>query len=586
MRVLPTPRHRAVAAAVMLVVVAGAVTTMVVGRGDGAPRVPLSDAVNAIEAGRVREATIDEGAQVVRLTLADGSKREALYPADFAPELSERLLAKDVRLQTELPRATPLAARIALLAFLLLVLGALLYPMMRGRLRVGAFARGRGELIEVPSTRFSDIAGADEAVLELEELVEVLHDPERYHEAGAKVPHGVLLVGPPGTGKTLLARAVAGEAGVPFFSISGSDFVETFVGVGASRVRAIFDRARKHGRAIIFIDEIDAVGKARGGGGGNGSADEREHTLNQLLVEMDGFTSSGVIVLAATNRNDVLDPALTRPGRFDRVVHVAAPDRKGRTKILELYAKARRMHRDVDLVALARRTPGMTGADLAQLVNAAALTAARESAPEITPSHLDDALATRVLGRERRSATLTDRDRRITAWHEAGHALAAMLLPDADDPVIVTIVPRGPAGGVTWMSGNDNALLTRREASARLVVAMGGRAAEELVLDGDFTQGAAGDFASATSLAWQMVTEYGMSTLGVTRLTPELLAAGTMADTVHATVDQMCTEALDLARALLLTHRPFLEAVAASLLVDETLDLSELRDLEARFGAP
>ncbi len=584
MRLLPTPRHRVVAAAGLLVLLAAIATTVFAGRGDGAKRVPLSVAVKDIEGGRVRAATLDEGDQIVRLTLRNGDEIESVYPTEFAAPLSERLLANDVRLETDRPRSTPLAARIALMVFMILVLGAILFPMLKGRLRVGAFAKGRGELIEIPSTRFSDIAGAEEAVQELQELVEVLHDPDRFHAAGAKVPHGVLLVGPPGTGKTLLARAVAGEAGVPFFSISGSDFVETFVGVGASRVRTIFDRARKHGRAIIFIDEIDAVGKTRAGSAGSGSADEREHTLNQLLVEMDGFAASGVIVLAATNREDVLDPALTRPGRFDRKVHVAAPDRKGRTKILELYTRARRMHSDVDLVGLARRTPGMTGADLAQLVNAAALTAARDGAPEITANHLDDALATRVLGRERRSATLTDRDREITAWHEAGHALAAMLLPDADDPVIVTIVPRGPAGGVTWMSGNDNALLTRREASARLVVAMGGRAAEELMLEGDFTQGAAGDFASATSLAWQMVTEYGMSTLGVTRLTPDLLAAGTLADTVHATVDEMCTEALDLARALLTTHRPFLEAVAEALLVDETLDLNELREIALRTG--
>ncbi len=568
-------------AATTVVLLGAAVGGLLLARGGDVRQVPLSEAVTAIEDGRVRSATLDEGSQVVRLTFQDGTRREAVYPADFAADLSNRLLSRDVRLDADRSGGGSVVAQIVLSVVVLGVLVLLLLPTLRGRLRVGSFARGRGEVAEVPSTRFVDVAGAEEAVLELVELVEVLHDPDRYAAAGAKVPRGVLLVGPPGTGKTLLARAVAGEAGVPFFSISGSDFVETFVGVGASRVRTIFDRARKHGRAILFIDEIDAVGKARSGTSGSGSTDEREHTLNQLLVEMDGFTASGVIVLAATNRDDVLDPALTRPGRFDRKIHVGAPDRKGRTKILELYGRSRQLHADVDLVALGRRTPGMTGADLAQLVNAAALTAAREGAAQIRAAHLDDALATRVLGRERRSATMTDRDRRITAWHEAGHALAAMLLPDADNPVIVTIVPRGPAGGVTWMSGNDNALLTRREASARLVVSMGGRAAEELVLDGDFTQGAAGDFASATSLAWQMVTEYGMSTLGVTRLTPDLLAAGTLADTVHAEVDTMCSEALELARALLTTHRAFLEAIAEALLVDETLDLADLRALAA-----
>ena len=437
-----SPRQWLTAAVAAVLLMAAGTTAYFVLRPDSARRVPLSEAVAAIDAGRVRAATIDEGPQVLRLTLTNGERREAVYPDGLAPDLSKRLLDADVRVEADRDAPPPLAARLGLTLLVLLILTAVLLPLVRGRLRVGAFARGRGELAEVPTTRFSDIAGADEAVDELRELVEVLHDPGRYAAAGARVPHGVLLVGPPGTGKTLLARAVAGEAGVPFFSISGSDFVETFVGVGASRVRTIFDRARKHGRAIIFIDEIDAVGKARSVSGGNGSSDEREHTLNQLLVEMDGFAASGVIVLAATNRDDVLDPALTRPGRFDRKVHVAAPDRKGRTKILELYARARSLHRDVDLVGLARRTPGMTGADLAQLMNAAAVTAARQGSPEIRAAHLDDALATRVLGRERRSATLTDRDRRITAWHEAGHALAAMLLPDADDPVIVTIVPR------------------------------------------------------------------------------------------------------------------------------------------------
>jgi cell division protease FtsH len=416
------------------------------------------------------------------------------------------------------------------------------------------------------------------------EVVDLLRHPDRFTSAGANAPKGVLLAGPPGTGKTLLARALAGEAGVPFFALSGSDFVETFVGVGAGRVRKVFDRAKAKGQAIIFIDEIDAIGKARGSGPANGASEERENTLNQLLVEMDGFAGSGVIVLGATNRHDVLDPALTRPGRFDRTVHVGLPDRVGRTRILEVHTASRTLADDVDLVGLARRTPGMSGAELEQLVNQAALEAARAASPAITAGHLDTALAITVLGRERRSAVITDRDRLITAHHEAGHALAALVLVHAEDPVSVTIVPRGGAGGVTWMGGNDHAYLTRREAVARLVVSMAGRAAEERLLDGDFTHGAAGDFSSATRLATQMVTEYGMSDLGVAAVNTDRMW-GEEAAAVAAEVRRLLDDALRDARDLVRANADLLDRVVAELLVDETLSLADLRRLRAEVTA-
>ena len=352
------------------------------------------------------------------------------------------------------------------------------------------------------------------------------------------MPRGFLLVGPPGTGKTLLARAVAGEAGVPFYSAAGSDFSEMFVGVGAARVRDLFAKAKKTG-GIVFLDEIDSVGRARNGNApGGGANDERESTLNALLVEMDGFSKeNNVVIVAATNRPDILDPALTRAGRFDRQVTVAPPDRRGRTRLLDLYAKDRSMGPDVDFVALARRTPGLTGADICNLVNQAALEAARGKRGVINSGDFDEALATVVMGRARKSAIVTDRDREVTAWHEAGHTVAALVLPDANDPVQVTIVPRGPAGGVTWMGGDDNSFLTRSQARAQLVVALGGRAAEELLLDGDFTQGASGDLQSATGLATQMVTKWGMSNMGLVAMDTDRIVFGGIGDKVHAEID-------------------------------------------------
>ena len=548
------------------------------------PEVTLTGAVGAIEQGKVTRLHLDDKSRRATMVLTNGVQVMTAYPLGSGPELSQKAIEANVKVTAAPERRGSLWPSLVLsLLPVALLIGFLVFFMgPRMGMGIGRLGKSKGRPAEIPDTRFDDVAGADEAVAELTEVVDFLHSPERYLTAGATVPHGFLLVGPPGTGKTLLARAVAGEAGVPFFALSGSDFVETFVGVGASRVRQVFSAARRQGRAIVFIDEIDAVGKARTANPSGSGGEERENTLNQLLVEMDGFTRSGVIVLGATNRADVLDPALTRPGRFDRRIAVPAPDRVGRTQILELYARQRRFAADVDFVALGRRTPGLTGADLACVVNEAALEAARQRCDVITARHLDAALATSVMGRERRTAVVTDRDRAITAWHEAGHAVAAFMLPHAENPVSVTIIPRGDAGGVTWMGGNDNALVTRSEAQARLVVAMGGRAAEEMHLNGDFTQGAASDFASATALATSMVTEYGMSDLGVAwRSIPGRQGHD---DHVSAAVDILLQRALDHARQLLVANADLLQAVVDELLTEETVDGETLALLARHFG--
>ncbi|MBS3941904.1 MAG: AAA family ATPase [Actinobacteria bacterium] len=565
-------------------------------------RVVLSEAIGHIRANEVAFATIDDRSREVLLVLGEpiasspgigedgsfelpeGEQIVAAFNDGFGPDLATMLAESDVPFTGE-PRPVPdrLTPILTNLLPAVIIIGFLLWFMAR-KGGFGGFTKSKRGPAAVPTTRFGDVAGADEAVAELQEVVDLLHSPERFAASGATVPRGFLLEGPPGTGKTLLARAVAGEAGVPFFSLSGSEFVEMFVGVGASRVRDVFGKARKHERAIIFIDEIDAIGKARGNGPTSGANDEREATLNQLLVEMDGFEGSGIITLAATNRADVLDQALLRPGRFDRRITVPAPDRQGRTRILELHTANRRLDTDVDLVSLARRTPGMTGADLAALVNSATLESARQGAETVTAAHLESALSTAMLGRERRSAVTTDRDRTITAWHEAGHTLAALLQPAADDPVTVTIVPRGPAGGVTWMSGNDNAFLTAEEARAKLVTAMAGRAAEERLLDGSFTQGAASDFHHATDLARNMVTRYGMSPLGVASLEPEQIVNGPLAEQVHAAVNTLLDEALAEARSLLQANRDLLGAVSEGLLLEETLHLADILRMQAELA--
>jgi cell division protease FtsH len=555
------------------------------GRQQEGGQLSLAQLLTEAQRGTVATAMIDDRRHRVSGTLRPGGRFTAAYPPGFAPELTARLLAAHVDVRAgggggPTEWVSP--------AILLLVLSAVVLVAARhrrtsqrdGRLGNPArFSRGRGEQAAVPDTRFGDVAGADEAVEELRELVQFLRTPGRFTRLGARLPGGYLLVGPPGTGKTLLARAVAGEAGVPFFAMSGSEFIETYVGVGASRMRTLFDRARSTLKAIVFIDEIDAIGKSRQTGPGSGANDERESTLNQLLVEMDGFQQSSVVVLAATNRPDTLDHALLRPGRFDRQVTVAPPDRAGRRRILELYARRHPLATEVDLELLARRTAGFTGADLANLVNQAALVAVRSSAKEIAPAHVGEALATVMLGPARKSLEVAERDRVITAWHEAGHALAGLLVPEADEPVQVTIVPRGGAGGVTWFASSDGLFLTARQARARLLVALAGRVAEELHLGDDFTQGAANDFKSATEIARRMVTEFGMSTLGPRHIAPEEFQIGPLAGDVHAATHTLLDEAINAARALLTSHRDVLAALVDLLLVEETVETAALQRL-------
>lgn len=395
-------------------------------------------------------------------------------------------------------------------------LGVLLVLMALGKAQRKHATGVKGD---VEHKSFDDIAGCDEAIEDLDDIVRYLKDPKQYDKLGAQAPKGALLSGPPGTGKTLLARAVASEAGVPFIACTGSDFVQEFVGVGAKRVRELFVKAREHDKAIIFIDEVDAIARKRGGGDGTGTPGgsmEHDNTLIALLSEIDGFHRNNIVILAATNRPETLDPALLRPGRLDRKIVVGLPDRVGRENLFKVHVRKKPMARHIDYADLSAKTGGMSGADIARVVNEAALMAARKNSKEITGKHLELAVEYVVLGRPRTSAVVTARDRNIVAWHEAGHALAAVLLPDADVPVLVSIVPRGQSGGITWMEHPADELMSLKQAESRLVVALAGRAAEEIHMDGEFTQGASADLKAATDMASLMVTRYGMSVLGLT----------------------------------------------------------------------
>jgi cell division protease FtsH len=404
-----------------------------------------------------------------------------------------------------------------------------------------------------------------------------LKNPERYERLGASIPRGALLSGPPGTGKTLLARAVAGEAGVPFFARSGSDFVELYVGVGAKRVRELFNAANAAGSAIVFIDEIDAVGRSRSSAGERVGHEERENTLIALLNEIDGFTTSRVVVIAATNRPDVLDSALTRPGRLELQVSVPKPDRAGRRAILKVHTANKPLADGVDLDAIARKTAGMSGADLARVANEAALCAARRDFDRLDATCFDEAVATVSMGRARTSAEVSDHDREITAWHEAGHALVALLDPEASSPVAVSIVPRGPAGGVTWMEGSDDQFLTRDRAMASLAVALAGRVGEELLLGGEFTQGAVSDLARATELATAMVNQFGMTRRGLmVRQSAPLRGAD---DETERVVEELLVSAHGRAREILVENRHALELLAGALLERQTLSGAEISEV-------
>jgi cell division protease FtsH len=474
----------------------------------------FSDLEARVEAGEVQKVTIEDLQITGRLT--DGSDFQTYAPV-ISPDFLQLLKGRGVEVAARPPRQQPLWQQALIWYFpFLLMIGLWVFfvrQMQAGGGKAMSFGKSRARLLTENQQRitFEDVAGVEESKAELEEIIAFLREPKKFTRLGGRIPKGVLLVGPPGTGKTLLARAVAGEAGVPFFSISGSDFVEMFVGVGASRVRDLFLQGKKHAPCIIFIDEIDAVGRHRGAGLGGGH-DEREQTLNQLLVEMDGFESNeGVILIAATNRPDVLDPALLRPGRFDRRVVVPRPDLRGRIAILKVHTRRVPLDDDVDLEVVARGTPGFVGADLQNLVNEGALLAARRNAQRVSMIDVERAKDKVVLGAERKSLIMSEEDKRITAYHESGHALVALLSEGSDPVHKVTIIPRGMALGVTWtLPTEDRYNLTRKQILAMIRHAMGGRAAEELVF-GHLSTGASDDLRKATDLARQMVCKYGMS---------------------------------------------------------------------------
>ncbi len=489
--------------------------------------VSTSTALTQLSDGNVSKAVVEDKEQTLELQLKGGksfdgkySKISTQYPSGSSNRIYDALQRSEAKSGTQwrtkvTKENTWLSLLVSLLPILLIV-GVLFFVMSQvqgGGNRVMSFGRSKAKLVnkDTPKTTFADVAGADEAIEELQEIKEFLAAPAKFQAIGAKIPKGVLLYGPPGTGKTLLARAVAGEAGVPFYTISGSDFVEMFVGVGASRVRDLFEQAKSNAPAIIFVDEIDAVGRHRGAGMGGGH-DEREQTLNQLLVEMDGFdVKGGVILIAATNRPDILDPALLRPGRFDRQIAVGPPDVIGREAVLKVHAKGKPFAADVDLSVIARRTPGFTGADLANVINEAALLTARNNGRLITGAALEESIDRVIAGPERKTRAMSDKEKRVTAYHEAGHALTAWAMPNLDPVHKVTILPRGRSLGHTLVLPlEDRYTQTRAEILDQLVYALGGRAAEELVFH-EPTTGASNDIEKATKLARAMVTEYGMS---------------------------------------------------------------------------
>jgi cell division protease FtsH len=551
-----------------------------------APQPSIGNKVNIsvinqlITDGKVKKATLDDNNALITIMTSSGKKYYAIYPTLWGRDLTNNLTAdKNIDLSViPIKKGSFLSALFMNILPILIMIGFLMYFTRKSGNPLGGFMGRFGKKsdpVEVPKVRFTDVAGIDEVVSELKEVVDFLHDPEKFKSTGATPSRGFLLIGEPGTGKTLLAKAVAGEAGVPFFNVSGSDFVEIFAGMGASRVRDLFGKARAAERAILFIDEIDAIGKARASGGFSGANDEREQTLNQILVELDGFVESNVIILAATNRADILDPALTRPGRFDRKIVVPAPDRKGRETIMKLHAKNHPFSEEINWEDFAKRTPGLTGADISLIINESALEASRAGRDVILSKDIDSALATTVLGRERKSAIITDRDREIVAYHEAGHAICAYMLDDAPKPAVISIVPRGGTGGVTWMTGSEDDFMTRKQALARLVVSMGGRASEEILLKGDFTHGAHGDIDSATNLAKVMVTRYGMGK-NIIALEEGYLGPN---EVVNQEIASLIKDSLVEARKVLAKNKQLLLKLASTLLEEETIDLKRMEEV-------
>ena len=577
--------------------------------------VTTSEGLALISGDTVEQVVLNEGTQQVNLTLTESYVHQSTGDDDKTADLGKRVYFTYSYVQTKdildtvaakapakgwnavRPQSGALGALFQLLVPLLILMGAFYFVMrsMSGSRMMGGFTQSRAKEFnqERPDVTFADVAGEDEAVEELEEIREFLASPDKFHKVGARIPRGVLLYGPPGTGKTLLAKAVAGEANAPFFSISGSEFMELYVGVGASRVRELFERAKKNAPAIIFVDEIDAVGRHRGSGIGGGN-DEREQTLNQLLVEMDGFDErANIILIAATNRPDILDPALLRPGRFDRQIAVEAPDLKGREAILKVHAQGKPLTQQVDLRQIAKRTPGFTGADLANVLNEAALLTARSNMQFIDERAIDEAIDRVIAGPQKRTRVMNDHDKAVTAYHEAGHALAAAALNYTDPVTKVTILPRGRALGYTMvMPTEDRFNKTRNQLLDDLVYGMGGRVAEEIVFR-DPSTGPANDIQQATKTARAMVTDYGMSDrIGMVKLgdaDTEAFGHGSgegprsFSDETAAIIDEEVRRLLDNAMReawrILSENRAVLDTLASRLLEEETLDEAQLAEI-------
>jgi cell division protease FtsH len=600
-------RWRTIGLYVLLAIVVIVVGTAFLDRPDpatAARTLRYSDFVEAVQENQVSRVLISPDRGTAQVVENDGRRAEVNLAPD--KELLGLLTEHNVDIAVQ-PSSQPSAWQQAAgsLIFPLLLLGGLFFLFRRAQSGGGGnpamnFGKSKARVQMEPSTQvtFTDVAGIEGAKLELTEVVDFLKNPERFTAVGAKIPKGCLLVGPPGTGKTLLAKAVAGEAGVPFFSISGSEFVEMFVGVGASRVRDLFEQAKKNAPCIIFIDEIDAVGRQRGAGLGGGN-DEREQTLNQLLTEMDGFEgNTGIIIIAATNRPDVLDAALLRPGRFDRQVTVDRPDYSGRLQILGVHARGKTLAKDVDLDKVARRTPGYTGADLANLLNEAAILAARRELTEVSNDEISDAIERIMVGPEKKDAVISERKKRLVAYHEAGHAIVGALMPDYDPVQKISIIPRGNAGGLTFFTPSEermeSGLYSRAYLQNQMAVALGGRVAEEIVYGEDeVTTGASNDLQQVASTARQMITRFGMSdklgpvALGRSQggmfLGRDIAAERDFSEDTASTIDQEVSDLVDVAykRAtkVLVDNRAVLDELAELLVEQETVDAEELQEL-------
>ena len=594
------PNGRGIGIYIIFFIVLLVTISVLTGTGDEVPATSYTDVRKAIQGGEVTELIIGENA--VLLTLQDESQMVYevtdmnFFMEDLGDEIEAQQEAGTLVVDYEVQHYSIWYSMLPYL-IIIVVMGAFWMFMMNRQGGGGGnamnFGKSRAKLAnpnDQKKVTFQDVAGADEEKADLEEIVDFLKEPKKYMALGARIPKGVLLVGPPGTGKTLIAKAVAGEAGVPFFSISGSDFVELYVGVGASRVRDLFDQAKKHAPAIVFIDEIDAVGRQRGAGLGGGH-DEREQTLNQLLVEMDGFgNNAGVIVMAATNRADILDPALLRPGRFDRQIYIGVPDIKGRVEILKVHARKKPFEDDVSFDAIARSTVGFTGADLENLLNEAALLAAREGKTKIGLKDIDNAFLKVIMGNEKKNRVITEHERKITAYHEAGHALTSRVLPTQDPVQQVSIVPRGRAGGFTLnMPKEDKYYNTKQQMEEELIVLLGGRVAEKLIID-DISTGASNDIQRATDIARKMVTKYGMSDkigpIDFSATQSEVFLGRDFANTnqlseqtaalIDSEVKDLIHKAYERCEQILRDNMDILHRLAQFLLENETMDNAQL----------